>query len=159
MDLMIHCAGTWAAWAPRWCATTSLVSWTSSASCAASTPKWCRPSGRGWRTGSQSASTNSATTAGIATPQPGITTCSDACCYEVSRGSASTGRGHLSPPYFKLMEVLKIIILENVGQQGGTIFNIVDLKLNFHVQQASCLLKCPWAIHWASLSSKATVLE
>lgn len=80
-------AGTWAPWAPRSCAITSLVWSTSSASCAANTQKWCRPLGLGWKTGYRSASTSSATTAGTATPRPGTTTCSDACCYAVSKGT------------------------------------------------------------------------
>lgn len=84
LRVLLCSAGTWALWAPRWCATTSPVWWTSSASCAASTRRWCRPSEPGWRTGSQSASTSSATTAGTATPRPETTTCSDACCCAVS---------------------------------------------------------------------------
>lgn len=145
--LLLHSAGTWAPWAPRWCVTTSLVWWTSNANSAASTQKWCRPSGPGWRTGSQSASTNSATTAGTATPRPGITTCLDACCYAVS--AVRTGRGALI--LFKSIENIFCFLSLSwkIWDSREELFLIYRI---WNVQVATCLLKwtpvlfCGWPL-------------
>jgi len=78
-------SGTLVRWGPVWSATTSPAWWISSGNSVSATRTLCRPSAKAPKSGSESASTNSDTTAGTAAHWTATTPCSDVSCYGVSQ--------------------------------------------------------------------------
>ena len=127
--------GTSGRWVLGWSATTFPAWWTSSVSCASGTRTWCSPSARGPKSGSESASTSSDTTAGTAARWTATTRCLAGWCCEVSllvcdRDFYLCGFSACAWQRLFMPVTLELIILVNVSAVAQISGELIGVLLN-----------------------------